>query len=119
MADDIEVGRVDDFRAGAFTLVEIKGREYGVIRLPNGEFRTIRNACPHKAAPICAGIVGGTMLPSEPGELRFAMDGEVVVCPWHGYEFDLNDGRELFVDGPQKLRLFPTTVRDGAVYVTL
>ncbi len=28
MADDIEVGRVDDFRAGAFTLVEIKGREY-------------------------------------------------------------------------------------------
>ena len=119
MSTEIEVGRVDEFAAGAFKIVQIKGREFGVIRLPSGEFRTIRNACPHKAAPICAGIVGGTMLPSEPGKLEFSMAGEVLVCPWHGYEFDLNNGRELFVDAPEQLRLFPTTVREGAVYVTI
>ena len=85
----------------------------------DGEFRAVRNACPHKGAPICRGIIGGTWPPSEPGELSYDRDGEVLVCPWHGYEYDLRTGTEMFQKTPTRLRLFPVTVRDGEVFVTV
>jgi nitrite reductase (NADH) small subunit len=115
----VEVGAVDEFSVGQFRIVEIDGREIGVTRLANGEFRAVRNYCPHKGAPVCKGIVGGTWLPCAPGEMKFGMDGQVLVCPWHGYEFSLDDGVELFQKDPSKLLMFPATVANGRVVVTV
>ena len=115
----IEVGRVDEFPIGQFRVFTIGRHEIGVIRLANGEFHAIRNHCPHKGAPICKGIVGGTWPPSAPGELAFARSGEVLICPWHGYEYDLRTGDELYQPEPTKLKKFPVEVRDGSVTVTL
>lgn len=115
----VAVGRVDDFVPGRFVIVQAGRWELGITRLANGEFRAVRNACPHKGAPICRGIIGGTWPPSEPGELAYDRDGEVLVCPWHGYEYDLRTGTEMFQKTPTRLRLFPVTVRDGEVFVTV
>lgn len=69
---------------------------------------------PH-GAPVCRGIVGGTWPPSAPGALQFEREGRVLVCPWHGLEFDLESGRKLFQGQPMKLRVFPVEARDGMV----
>ena len=113
------VGRVDDFPPGRFVIVQAGRWELGNTRLADGEFRAVRNACPHTGAPICRGIIGGTWPPSEPGELSYDRDGEVLVCPWHGYEYDLRTGTEMFQKTPTRLRLFPVTVRHGEVFVTV
>ena len=64
-------------------------------------------------------MIGGTWPPSAPGALQFERDGEILVCPWHGFEYDLRDGRELFRDIPTRLRLYDVEVREGVVYVAI
>jgi len=112
-------GKAADFPVGEFKIVDLEGREIGITRLKNGTLRAVRNHCPHKGAPICKGIIGGTWPPCEPGEMLFARDGEVLICPWHGYEFDLMTGEELYHEQPSKLLMFPVAEQDGSVVVTL
>jgi nitrite reductase/ring-hydroxylating ferredoxin subunit len=119
MVQDFPVGPVESFSGGKFLVTTINDTEIGVVRLAAGEFRAVRNWCPHKGAPICRGIIGGTWPPSAPGELAYDRAGEVLVCPWHGFEYDLTTGRELFQSVPTRLRLYPVSVRDGQVYVTV
>ncbi|MDB5922793.1 MAG: Rieske (2Fe-2S) iron-sulfur domain protein [Betaproteobacteria bacterium] len=116
---EVSVGKAADFAVGQFKIVEIDGREIGITRLKSGELRAVRNHCPHKGAPVCKGIVGGTWLPCGPGEMVYGRDGEVLVCPWHGFEFDLLTGSELFQDKPLKLLMYAATERDGEVVVSV
>lgn len=115
----VTVGKVGEFEVGKFRIVEVDGRELGIARLKNGQWRAVRNVCPHKGAPVCRGIVGGTWLPCQPGEMTYGRDGEVLVCPWHGYEFDLDTGEELYQKNPGKLLMFPTAVHNDEVVVTI
>jgi nitrite reductase/ring-hydroxylating ferredoxin subunit len=62
--------------------------------------------------------VRGTTLTSEPGEYRWGRDGEILACPWHGWEFDLLTGKAL-ADKRKHLRRYTVTVRDDTVYITL
>jgi nitrite reductase (NADH) small subunit len=90
------VGTVDGFEAGKFTIVDVRGREIGIYRAFDGRWHAVRNLCPHRGAPLCVGPVGGTAMPSEPGEFIFGMEEEVVRCPWHAMEFSLLTGESLF-----------------------
>ena len=116
---DIAAGPEDNFTEGKFVIIDTGKHSVGVIRLQSGELKAVRNLCPHRGAPICRGIVGGTWPPSEPRELAFDREGEVLVCPWHGFEYDLKDGLELYKKMPTRLHFFPVAVRDGTVYVTV
>lgn len=117
MVRTAEVGTVDDFPVGRFRIVQVGRHEIGVIRLDCDEWRAVLNVCPHRGAPVCRGTVGGTWPPSAPGTLEYGREGRVLSCPWHGYEFDLDDGRELFHRDPKQLRLFPVVVDGGRVSV--
>jgi len=113
------VGALESFDIGVMRIVEVGRRQIGILREANGVVHAVLNICPHKGAPVCKGPVGGTMLPSAPGELIFANDGKVLKCPWHGYEFDIETGTSLFGITRGKLRKFPTEVRDGKVFVKI
>ena len=115
----ISAGSASDFETGRFRIVHAGTREIGVLRMADGSFRAVRNRCPHKAAEICKGIVGGTWPPSAPGELKFSHEGQILICPWHGFEYDLDTGEELFRPGAPRLRLYPAEVIDGEVWITL
>ncbi|MCW5605420.1 MAG: Rieske (2Fe-2S) protein [Burkholderiales bacterium] len=115
----ISVGKAADFPIGKCTIVEIDGREIGIAQLKNGEFRAVRNHCPHKGAPVCKGFISGTMLPGEVGGLVYGRDGEILVCPWHGYEFDLNTGKLVYQESQEKLLMYPVAVKNGEVMVTI
>jgi len=116
----VTVGPIVDFPVGKFVIRDVAGREIGVVQLKNGEFRAVRNVCPHKGAPVCKGAIGGTQLPSNVGQLVYGRDGEILACPWHGFEFDLLTGDELIRSGkPTKLLMYPVAVENGNVVVTL
>lgn len=115
----ITVGKAEDFPVGQFKIVDVEGREIGIARLKNGEVRAVRNHCPHKGAPVCKGPIGGTQLPSGVGELVYGRDGEILACPWHGYEFDLLTGVEIYKENPTKLLMYPAIVQDGNIVVTM
>ena len=117
MADGVAVGRPEDFTFDRFTLVEVDGRSVGVLRLADAEFRAVLNVCPHRRGPVCRGRLGGTWPPSAPGTLEFGLDGRVLQCPWHGWEFDLNTGRALFGVSSSRLQIFPAWMEDGQVMI--
>jgi nitrite reductase (NADH) small subunit len=111
------VGREDDFPLDTFRIFELAGRSIGVAHTTAGWY-AIRNRCPHQGAPLCQGMVTGTMLPGGPDERRYGLKGRVLRCPWHGWEYDLEDGRSLFVDGG-RAATYPVQVSEGTVSVML
>ncbi len=111
------VGRASELAPGERRLVEVKGHSVGLFNV-NGEIIAALNLCPHELAPVCRGRVGGTTLPSPPGEYRWGRQGEILACPWHGWEFDLLTGRAL-ADERVRLRRYPVSVEDDTIFVTL
>jgi nitrite reductase/ring-hydroxylating ferredoxin subunit len=112
------VARVAELPPGERRIVEIEGRSIGVFNV-DGEFHALRNTCPHQGAPLCRGSLNGTARSSRPGEYQWVSEGEVLRCPWHGWEFDLTTGRSLFDPEGTRVRRYPLSVRDGLVLVEL
>jgi 3-phenylpropionate/trans-cinnamate dioxygenase ferredoxin subunit len=115
----VRIGRSPDFPVGEIRIVKLDAREIGVIRLLSGRLRAVMNRCPHKGAPICRGIVGGVWASKGPGELSLDADRSVLVCPWHGFEFDLETGKEVLWRRPSSLRMYAIEEVGGEVIVTV
>ena len=123
------IGRVSELPPGGRTIVEVEGRSIGVFNV-QGQYYALRNRCPHQGAPLCLGAIKGMALPSKPGEYVWGREGEILRCPWHGWEFDILTGRSIF--NPHRMRVrtyevtvepdddptietYPVTVEDGVI----
>jgi len=67
--------RADEIQEGAAKLVRINNEEIAIFK-HQGQLCAIQNSCPHEGGPLAKGRIQG---------------GEVV-CPLHGYKFDLKTG---------------------------
>lgn len=77
------------------------GRIVALFHLEDG-FHAIDGICPHAGGPLAEGIVRGN----------------VVTCPWHGWQFDVSTGRHCL--SPQICQTsFPVTVIGDDVLVEL
>ena len=103
------VATVDEIPPGGRKIVEIAGRSIGVFNV-QGRFYALRNSCPHQAAPLCLGAIKGMALPSKPGEYQYSRPGEILRCPWHGWEFDITTGRSIFNPHRMRVRTYEVTV---------
>lgn len=93
--------RVEDLQPGDVKIVEVDGQELGVFNV-GGEFYALNNVCPHRGAPLCEGKITGEMKGPEPGQYEIERKGEIIQCPWHGYEFDITNGE--FIINSSKIR---------------
>jgi nitrite reductase (NADH) small subunit len=96
------VGTVAEIPPGARKIVTVAGRSIGVFNI-GGSFYALRNRCPHQGGPLCQGRLSGAVLASRPGEDEYLRDGEILRCPWHGWEFDVKTGQS-WID-PERLRV--------------
>ncbi len=113
---------VDDIPEPGHRVVQCGEAEIGVFRF-GGEFHAWHNSCAHRQGPVCQGRLyhrvveplanDGTvrMLAHDPERLH-------IVCPWHGYEFDVVTGQSPG-DGSLKLRRVELRVQDGEIYAVL
>jgi nitrite reductase (NADH) small subunit len=86
-------GEVREFTAG--------GRAFCVANL-NGTISVLDGVCPHEGGPLGEGSI-------EAGR---------VVCPWHGYAFDLQTGESE--DDPEvKAQVLAATVEAGELRVMI
>ncbi len=106
------VGPVSELPVGARKIIEINGRSIGVFNI-HGKYHALRNSCPHQLAPLCRGHITGTTLPSQPGEYKWDRDGEIIRCPWHGWEFDLTTGQSIFNPHKMRVKTYEVTVERG------
>src|SRR5215472_13940458 len=119
-AQEYRVGPANGIPEGGGVLVVADGVEVGVFRV-GGELRAYENRCVHQGGPVCTGeIIGRYEQVLNPDRTvsheRFVDEEPRLVCPWHGWEYDLRTGR-CAADRRYGLRRFPVTERDGDVYV--
>jgi nitrite reductase (NADH) small subunit len=110
------LGRVEEFPEGTRRIVSIDRGSVGVYHL-DGSFFAVRNFCPHRGAPMCEGTWGGTMKPSRPGTYELALEGRVLRCPWHGWEYDLESGASVYGINKKRLVTYPVEIANGQVVI--
>ncbi len=118
--DGILVGKVSEFRDGDKKIVANGKGEIGVY-LIKGAWYAYHNHCPHQGGPACEGL---TMAKVEQiiesdktcSGYRFNHDEQHIVCPWHGWEFRMEDGISS-ADKSYRLKKYDVEVRGDDVYV--
>lgn len=105
---------IDEMPPGSRKIVEIDGASIGVFNV-DGRFHALMNHCPHHGAPLCQGVVRGTMDDTDPHEYSYGRHNEFITCPWHGYEFRLDTGRALIKTERARVRTYTVVVDDGDV----
>jgi nitrite reductase/ring-hydroxylating ferredoxin subunit len=103
------VASVDEIPPGAHKLVKVLGREIGIFNV-DGEFFAIGNRCPHEGASLCKGRIVGLVESNEPGSYQLSRKGELIRCPWHGWEFDIRTGKSWCDPRRTRVRSFPVSV---------
>lgn len=99
--EDFEVCSASEIPDGERKIMRIGGRSMGVFH-HDGEWYAVRNYCLHRSGPVAT------------GDLK----GDVLTCPWHGYQYDVKTG-EFLLDPAVKLEAYPVEIRDGKVHVQL
>ena len=120
MPTEVRVGRTEDFVDGRRVMVQIGGREVFVFER-DGRFHAFENLCRHMGGPVGEGVLIGkveaVLGPNQ--ELireRFSTDEIHIVCPWHGWEYDIATG-ECAANRRIKLRRYEAVQRGEDVYV--
>ena len=103
------VAAVDEIPPGGRKVVEVGGLSIGVFNV-GGEFFALRNRCPHQGGPLCTGRLWGALQARVPGELEYTRAGEILTCPWHGWEFDVRTGQSWCDPGRQRVRRYAVSV---------
>ncbi len=94
---------------GSRKIVEVAGRTIGVFNV-GGRFLAVRNSCPHQGGPLCLGPTIGLITAELPGAINYEREGEILRCPWHGWEFDLATGRSVFDPNRTRVKAYPVEV---------
>lgn len=93
---------LDDIQPGTLLGVEVEGTRVCLANV-DGEIYAFQDNCSHKEFPLSAG----------------ELEGDQVVCSWHGARFDCGSGRALALPAIRPIRTFDVKVEGDAVYVAV
>lgn len=121
MDEPIVAAMTEDVLEGGRVVVEMGGLEIGIFRL-DGQLFAWENRCVHAGGPVCQGTLMNRVterLDSERRSLGDDFADELhIVCPWHGYEYDIRTG-EHPADSRLRLRRIEVEEREGEILVRL
>ena len=105
MSDDIRTMpfikaiSVDEVKPGHSKVVSVNGKELAIFNI-HGKFFAADNACPHEGGPLGEGDI----------------EENIVVCPWHGWRFNIEDGKSLTVPG-KAAKTYKVKVKGNDIFV--
>jgi nitrite reductase (NADH) small subunit len=99
MARLVKVAEVDELAPGQGKLVQVDGRDIALFNV-NGAYYAMHGVCPHEEGPLNEGEV----------------DGETIVCPWHGYDFSVQTG-ECSVDPELRVTTYAVRTAGNDVFI--
>jgi nitrite reductase (NADH) small subunit len=94
MANFVKVANASDLKLGAAMTVEVQGKAIALFNVA-GKIYATDNTCLHQGGPLGEGI----------------LDGEIVTCPWHQWEYNVRTGEKVG-SSSLKLTTYPVEV-DG------
>lgn len=119
MSDRQYVCEEGELAEGESVVVEINNISVGVFRVDD-EYHALLNNCLHQNGPLCEGnlirdVEEETAPPGERGTHRLS-ERKVVVCPWHGWAYDVETGDHA---GSSDLSVptYDVVLDDGKVFI--
>ena len=95
------VAAVTDCVPGRGMEVVARGRIVALFNV-DGAFHALDGICPHQGGPLGKGVLAGC----------------VVTCPWHGWQFDVQNGQHQ-INPTLRHESFDVRIEDGEVFVAL
>ncbi len=106
------IATVDEIPPGGRKLVRLAGRDIAVFRTGD-RFHAMQDRCPHEGASLCRGKRVGLATAPAPGRYALEREGEILRCPWHGWEFDITSGQSLCDPDRVRVRSYPAVMVPG------
>ena len=72
----VRAAKTGDVPVGTIREFHVEGKCVAVANV-GGEFHAINGVCLHRGGPLGEGL----------------LEGKVVTCPWHGWQYDVTSGR--------------------------
>lgn len=96
----IKLANVSDIPVGKSIIASgLSGLEVALFNV-DGKIFAIENECPHMGGPLGEGDV----------------EGCIVTCPWHGWQFDLHDGECQNMPG-EMARKIEISIENGEIWM--
>jgi nitrite reductase/ring-hydroxylating ferredoxin subunit len=86
---------------GERKIIQVDDLSIGVFH-HQGKWYAVRNHCLHRGGPVATG----------------SLVGDVITCPWHGFQYNLTNG-ELLVDPATKLDSYRIIEKEDGIYLTI
>ncbi|MHB8695756.1 MAG: Rieske (2Fe-2S) protein [Solirubrobacteraceae bacterium] len=119
MHESIVAALSEDVLEGGRVVVDVDGLEIGIFRV-DGRLYAWENQCAHLGGPVCQGTLMNRVVERLDDARRSLGDdfGDElhIVCPWHGYEYDVRTGRHP-ADPSARLRSIEVEEREGEIHV--
>jgi nitrite reductase/ring-hydroxylating ferredoxin subunit len=100
MGNLFEVAKIGDLDSGQGMLVEVEGKEIALFNC-DGNYYAIDNECTHVGGPLCEGEI----------------DGDRVICPWHGAEFDVKTGEVLGPPAKNSVKSYRVQIEGNSIKI--
>jgi nitrite reductase/ring-hydroxylating ferredoxin subunit len=97
----VHATKVADVPAGTIREVHVGGKAIAVANV-DGQFHAIDNTCLHRGGPLGDGF----------------LEGKVVSCPWHGWEYDVTTGK-VSQNPAVGVDCYPVEVRGDEIFVNV
>jgi nitrite reductase/ring-hydroxylating ferredoxin subunit len=99
----IALCKTEDVRDGAIFCKRVGGiGEVAITRLSDGSgYIAFEPRCPHARGPLA----------------EAKRNGDVIVCPWHFFRFDLNTGKPPGTTSILALHRYPVTVTNNEIFI--
>ncbi len=101
MAEFVKVAQMSDLQPGTGKVVMVKDRAIALFNV-DGTFYAIDNICLHRGGPLGEG----------------ELEGCVVTCPWHGWQYDVKTGMSE-TNPAIKVKTYEVKTEDSAVMVSV
>jgi nitrite reductase/ring-hydroxylating ferredoxin subunit len=101
MGNFVRAAAVSEIPPGTGKPVDVGDQTVAVFNV-GGKFHCIHNTCKHRGGPLGEGD----------------LEGNVVTCPWHGFQYDVTSGNCL-TNANIKVAVFPVTVDGSDIKVSI
>lgn len=101
MAEFVKVANLSDVAPGTAKTVDVNGQLIALFNV-DGEIFALDNTCLHQGGPLGEGM----------------LEGDVVTCPWHMWEYNVRTGEK--VGHPElKVSKYEVQVENGEIRVAV
>lgn len=108
-ADELAPGEMRSVQAGEVAVV--------VVRKLDGSYRALRDRCSHQGGTLSKGRLEPMVEGTAVGEYRYSTSRQVLRCPLHQFEFDVDTGLSPADPNRVRVRRYPVTIADGKLYL--